>query len=134
MGTNYSYAHFTTISGHLFTNHIDIFPKIGIQTVILKSFTCLKLTFFKKKCFLTCFDTIFKRRAENLFPINGHFKNSLPFFCQLHICLSQNWGSDDHFEVLNVSRFELDQRILYIIGYFSCHKMYHFRNFWDSDF
>ena len=26
-----------------------------------------------------------------------------PFFCQLYVYLSQNWGSDGHFEVLNQS-------------------------------
>ena len=33
------------------------------------------------------------------------------FFGQLHIYLSQNWGADGHFEGLNVSKSQLDQKL-----------------------
>ena len=36
-----------------------------------------------------------------------------PFFCQLPLYLSQNWGSDDHFEVLNGSKPLLVQKFSY---------------------
>ena len=34
-----------------------------------------------------------------------------PFFCQLYTHLSQNWGSDGHFDVLNRSKIWLVQRL-----------------------
>ena len=34
-----------------------------------------------------------------------------PFFCQLYIHLSQNWGSDGHFDALNRSKIWLVQRL-----------------------
>ena len=41
-------------------------------------------------------------------PFLDHF---VSFFCQLHEYLSQNLGSDVHFEVLNLSKFQLDQKV-----------------------
>ena len=37
-----------------------------------------------------------------------HFR---PFFCHMYVHLSQNWGSDGHFEVLNWSKFWLVQKL-----------------------
>jgi hypothetical protein len=37
--------------------------------------------------------------------IHGHF------FCQLHRYLSQNLGADGHFEMLNKSKSQLDQKL-----------------------
>ena len=34
-----------------------------------------------------------------------------PFFCHMHVRLSQNWGSDGHFEVLNRSYLWLVQNL-----------------------
>ena len=41
----------------------------------------------------------------NFTTIYGHF------FCQLHRYLSQNVGADSHFEVLNKSKSQLDQKL-----------------------
>ena len=42
----------------------------------------------------------------------GHFMTlSGLFFCQLHYYLSKNWGSDDHFDVPNMPKSYLDQRL-----------------------
>jgi hypothetical protein len=34
------------------------------------------------------------------------FRPYLAIFCQLHVCLLQNWDSDDHFEVLNLNWYK----------------------------
>ena len=39
----------------------------------------------------------------------------LGFFCQLHEHLSQNLGANCHFEGLNVSKSQLDQKLQYKI-------------------
>ena len=39
------------------------------------------------------------------------FDSVLSFFWQLHRCLSQNWDSDRHFEVLNGSKFWFVQKL-----------------------
>ena len=36
-----------------------------------------------------------------------------PFFCNMYVHLSQNWGSDGHFEVLNRSYLSLVQKLLH---------------------
>ena len=43
-----------------------------------------------------------------LWPFYHHF---WPFFRHLHIYPSQNLGADDHFEGLNMSKFQLDQNL-----------------------
>ena len=44
----------------------------------------------------------------------GHFMTlSGLFFCQLPYYLSKNWGSDDHFDVLNLPKSYLEQRLLH---------------------
>ena len=101
------------------TNHIDIFHKSEIQMIILKCFTCLNPNLFKsydinQKYVHICYFVkkelkIYVSKVANLRPF-------LAIFGQLHRCLSQNWGLNGHFEVLNVSRFKLDQKTWYIIG------------------
>ena len=39
------------------------------------------------------------------------YDHSWPFFCHMSEYLSQNWGSDGHFEVLNGSKFWLGQKL-----------------------
>ena len=39
-----------------------------------------------------------------------------PFSRQLYVCLSQNWSSDGHFDVLCVSISSLDQKLQHIIS------------------
>ena len=41
----------------------------------------------------------------------------LGFFCQLHEHLSQNLGANCHFEGLNVSKSQLDQKLQYKIQF-----------------
>ena len=41
----------------------------------------------------------------------GNFMIILVFFCQLHEYLSQNLDADVHFEVLNLPKFLLDQKL-----------------------
>ena len=43
------------------------------------------------------------------------------FFCQLHGYLSQNLGFDVHFDVLNVSKFQSDQKIQHKKHFFGFH-------------
>ena len=43
-------------------------------------------------------------RLANLQPF-------LAIFCQLHKHLSQNLGADGHFELLNMSKSQLDQKL-----------------------
>ena len=59
-----------------------------------------------------------KQKAENLCLINGHFKTISGHF--LANCLSQNWRSDSHFEVLNISKLTKSYDILLVKG-FSLH-------------
>ena len=42
-----------------------------------------------------------KRMSLCKWPCSDHF---WPFFCHLYVYLSQNWGLDGHFEVLNRSK------------------------------
>ena len=39
------------------------------------------------------------------------YDHSWSFFCQLHKYLSQNLGADGNFEVLNKSKYQLDQKL-----------------------
>ena len=60
---------------------------------------------FRSKC-------IVKTDAKKILLANGRFMTiSGHFFRQLHKYLSQNWASDDHFEVLNGSLFYLVQKL-----------------------
>ena len=45
--TKLGVGHFTSISGHFFTNYIDSFHKTEILTVILKDPTCQNLNWIK---------------------------------------------------------------------------------------
>ena len=45
--TTFRVGHFTTISGHFFTNCINIFHKTEVQMVILRRLTCINLNCIK---------------------------------------------------------------------------------------
>ena len=49
-----------------------------------------------------------KTNDNNNCPFYNHF---WPFFCQLYVCFSQNWGSDSHFGILNRSKIWLVQKL-----------------------
>jgi hypothetical protein len=51
---------------------------------------------------LPVFGNFVKEKSKKFLPLHNYF---WPFFCQLHENCSQNWGSDNHFEVLSVSKF-----------------------------
>ena len=53
---------------------------------------------------------LMREKRDNFWslPFHDHF---WPFFHQLHLYLSQNWGSDDHLEMPNVSKSLLDQNL-----------------------
>ena len=68
------------------------------------------------KVFISVFLPFVKQKAENLCLKNCHFKTISGHFWPTIQCLSQNWGSDGHFEVLNMSKSKLDQNLWYIIG------------------
>jgi hypothetical protein len=99
-------AHFMTISGHFSTNCIFIFHKNEVQTVILRCLMGLSLDWFKSyglRCRWrphACLAN-FQKIATDKWPFYYHI---WPFFCQLYVYISQNWDSDDHFEVLNESK------------------------------
>ena len=84
---NYSYAHYMSTSGLFFANHINIFHKTEVQTVILSCSTYLNFNFIKrynrkhKNVQFWFFYSFVQQNAENLCPINGHFKTiSCHFF------------------------------------------------------
>ena len=59
-----------------------------------------------------------------IFLINHHFTTISAFFC--HMCVfTQNWASDDHFEVLNRSKFWLLQNFK---SFDTKCKYFHFRS------
>ena len=105
------------ISGLFSGNYINIFHKNGVQTNILRCLTCLNLNWIKSYdikhiffSFLEVFNFLRKKRGKftpHKRPFYDHF---WPFFCQLHRNLSQNWGSDGHFQVLNSSKSYLVQK------------------------
>ena len=49
-----------------------------------------------------------KWMSLHIWPLYDHF---WPFFRHMYVHLSQNWGSDGHFEVLNRSTFWLLQKL-----------------------
>ena len=56
------------------------------------------------------FQPIFKKKTIVWVKMNNtgkwlFYNHFWPFFCQLYGYLSQNWGSDGHFDVLNGSKF-----------------------------
>ena len=51
---------------------------------------------------------LWKRMSLYIWPLYDHF---WPFICHLYVHLSQNWGSDGHFEVLNRSKSWLVQKL-----------------------
>ena len=58
-----------------------------------------------------CFSILEEKKASKM----AIFWPFVVFFWQLHRYLSQNWDSDGHFEVLSVSKFQLNQ--FYDINY-----------------
>ena len=88
-----------TISSRFFANSINIFQKTEVQTVILKCLTGLNPNWYKSYDHKSLANS--PKLETNKWPFYDHF---WPFFCQLYEHLSQNWGSDGHFEVLNRSK------------------------------
>ena len=89
-----------------FANHMIICHKTEVQTVVLRCLTSLNLNLFKR-CYIKCKYFHFWTRlthekiSTDKWPFYDHF---WPYFWQLCFHLSQNWGSDGHFEVLNESK------------------------------
>ena len=52
--------------------------------------------------------SVYKRMSLYKCPLYDH---SWPFFCHMFVYLSQNWGSDGYFEVLNGSKSWLGQKL-----------------------
>ena len=105
------------------TNHIDIFHKSEIQMIILKCFTCLNPNLFKsydinQKYVHICY--FVKKKLKTYVSKVANLRPFLAIFGQLHRFLSQNWGSDGHFEVLNISKSKLDKRTLYFYYDIAC--------------
>ena len=93
--------------------YILIFHKTEVQTVILRWITGLNLNWFKSyglKCNLRpkASSANSQKRATDKRPFYDHIWS---FFCQPHGYLSQNWNSNGHFEVLNGSESQLDQKL-----------------------
>ena len=75
--TKLGVGHFTSISGHFFTNYISSFHKSEVLTVILKDPTCQNLNWIKSyninhNCFPFIF-TFVRKKPGNIQLINGHF-------------------------------------------------------------
>ena len=110
-------GYFETISCHFFGNYINISHKTEVLTVILMCSTYLNPYLIKnyniKHNF--CHFQFFQFCKKNNWKITTHkwpfYDHFWPFFCQLHNQLSQNWGSDSHFEVLNQSKSQLVQKL-----------------------
>ena len=59
----------------------------------------------KSKTFLFPLFSILEEKILKIYDSKmGNFLSFLVFFCQLHENLSQNWGSDGYFEMLNLSK------------------------------
>ena len=102
-----------TFSGHFFTMCVPIFHKTEVLTVILRCRTCQNLDWVKSyglRCNLSlCASSANSKKIEaDKLPFLDHI---WPLFCKLHTNLSQNWDSEGHFEVLNNSKPELEQKI-----------------------
>ena len=68
----------------------------------------LSLAFYNSICQRFKYTPIRYKRYNLVWPFWDHFWS---FFCQLHEYFSQNLGFDIHFDVLNVSKFQSDQKI-----------------------
>ena len=96
-----------------FANCIVIFHKSEVQTVVLRRYNRSTFFWFRhyglrcrwRPC--TCLANSQKLAADK-WPFYDHI---WPFFCQLYVYLSQNWGSDGNFEVLNESKLSLVQKL-----------------------
>ena len=96
----------TTVSGYFFAMCMCIFHKIEVQTVILICSTGWNSNWFKSydlKRSLRPYTTFANSQkiATDKWPF---YDNFWPFFHQLYVHLSQNWGSDGHFDVLTQSK------------------------------
>ena len=98
---------YMTVSGHFFTICMVIFHKTEVETVVLNYLTYLNLNQLKSygvKCILSLCPTL--ANSEKIATDKWWFYHYFwPVFCQLHVCLSQNWSSDGHFEVLDKSKY-----------------------------
>ena len=106
-------GHFNTISGHFFANYINSFPKTEVLAVILKcptysNLNWIKITLFFASSFLQFCKKKTWKFMTHKWPLYDYF---WPFFRQLHKNLSQNWGLGGHFEVLTMSKSQLDQKL-----------------------
>ena len=104
---------YTTVSGHFFAMCMFIFHKTEVQKVILICLMGLNFNWFKSyglKCILRLNATLAnsQKMATDKWPFYDHFWS---FFCQLYIHLSQNWGSNGHFEMLNGPKSWLGQKL-----------------------
>ena len=81
--------------------------KIQLHFPMNKGLTVPKYSLFTFKCHNLC-----------IWQFSYHFWS---FFCQLHGYLSQNLGFDVHFDVLNVSKFQSDQKIQHKKHFFGFH-------------
>ena len=62
-------GHFTTLSGHFLANHINIFHKIELPTIILMCLTCLNLVWIKSYdiFFISCFLPFCKEKILKIY-------------------------------------------------------------------
>ena len=84
--------------GQYFSSLLFEITKIPISNSIC-------LLFFLKKDIIK---SVWKRMFLYKWPFYDLF---WPSFCNMYVNLSQNWGSDGHFEVLNRSYFRLVQTL-----------------------
>ena len=103
---------YTTISSHIFLPYVcSSFKKLWFKWSLWG--TGLNLEWFKS-CGLRCnlrlrgLSASSQKIEPHKWPFYDHF---WPFFCQLYGYLSQNWGSDGHFEVLKKSKSQLVQNL-----------------------
>jgi hypothetical protein len=64
-----------------------------------------------------------KRDNPKSWSFYNHF---WPFFCQLHEYLSQNWGSEEHFEVPNLPKSQLAQKLQHKTQFYSFPGVFNF--------
>ena len=82
-----------------------------LQVTTLNSRKKVKVpNFFPTTPFLVSYSPSLFKKKDNLWawPFYDHFCS---FFCQLHEYVSQNLSAEGHFEVLNASKAQLDQKL-----------------------
>ena len=70
-----------------------------------------KVSFHHSRSIVLCV-----KKQTNLWV--GHFTTLWSFFGQLHQYLSQNWASDNHFDVPNMPKSYLDQKLWHKTHFF----------------